>query len=203
MQAAADRHPQTGKMVLTIQSGAFNVTVRASGEGADRKGSIWPMRFLPSNRRYEPAQKREVDLPGRGERQRRERVGKKRMWRSSPLWPRPRGRAGCEPGRWSMRDGLSTAVRSGTTGQSCRRSSTWHAAFPGHQHVAGMKNRSRVPSTRTRMLLSERWRRTVVADVMQIRSGFDGKAPEIAQVNRMSGNVLSDKDENQTESRRK
>lgn len=54
--------PQTGKMVLTIQSGAFNVTGEPQGkaqiEKIDLADAVSPLEFVG----YEPAQKREVDL---------------------------------------------------------------------------------------------------------------------------------------------
>lgn len=54
--------PQTGKMVLTIQAGAFNVTGEPQGaaqiEKIDLADAASPLEFVG----YEPAQKREVDL---------------------------------------------------------------------------------------------------------------------------------------------
>lgn len=54
--------PQTGKMVLTIQAGAFNVTGEPQGkaqiEKIDLADAVSPLEFVG----YEPAQKREVDL---------------------------------------------------------------------------------------------------------------------------------------------
>jgi len=53
---------QTGKMVLTIQAGAFNVTGEPQGkaqvEKIDLADAVSPLEFVG----YEPAQKREVDL---------------------------------------------------------------------------------------------------------------------------------------------
>ncbi len=54
--------PQTGKMVLTIQAGAFNVAAEPQGkaqiEKIDLADAVSPLEFVG----YEPAQKREVDL---------------------------------------------------------------------------------------------------------------------------------------------
>lgn len=54
--------PQTGKMVLTIQAGAFNVTGEPQGkaqlEKIDLADAVSPLEFVG----YEPAQKKEVDL---------------------------------------------------------------------------------------------------------------------------------------------
>jgi electron transfer flavoprotein alpha subunit len=54
--------PQTGKMVLTIQAGAFNVAGELQGkaqlEKIDLADAISPLEFVG----YEPAQKKEVDL---------------------------------------------------------------------------------------------------------------------------------------------
>jgi electron transfer flavoprotein alpha subunit len=54
--------PQTGKMVLTIQAGAFNVSGEPQGkaqiEKIDLADAASPLEFVG----YEPAQKREVDL---------------------------------------------------------------------------------------------------------------------------------------------
>jgi electron transfer flavoprotein alpha subunit len=54
--------PQTGKMVLTIQAGAFNVAGEPEGKAQIEKieltNAISPLEFVG----YEPAQKKEVDL---------------------------------------------------------------------------------------------------------------------------------------------
>ncbi len=54
--------PQTGKMVLTIQAGAFNATGESQGkaqiEKIDLADAVSPLEFVG----YEPAQKKEVDL---------------------------------------------------------------------------------------------------------------------------------------------
>ncbi len=54
--------PQTGKMVLTIQAGAFNVSGEPQGkaqvEKIDLADAVSPLEFVG----YEPAQKKEVDL---------------------------------------------------------------------------------------------------------------------------------------------
>jgi electron transfer flavoprotein alpha subunit len=54
--------PQTGKMVLTIQAGAFNASGEPQGkvqiEKIDLGDAVSPLEFVG----YEPAQKREVDL---------------------------------------------------------------------------------------------------------------------------------------------
>ncbi len=54
--------PQTGKTVLTIQAGAFNVAGEAQGkaqvEKIDLPDAVSPLEFVG----YEPAQKKEVDL---------------------------------------------------------------------------------------------------------------------------------------------
>jgi len=54
--------PQTGKMVLTIQAGAFNVVGEPQGkaqvETIDLADAVSPLEFVG----YEPAQKKEVDL---------------------------------------------------------------------------------------------------------------------------------------------
>jgi electron transfer flavoprotein alpha subunit len=54
--------PQTGKMVLTIQAGAFNATGEPQGkaqiEKIDLADAVSPLEFVG----YEPAQKKEVDL---------------------------------------------------------------------------------------------------------------------------------------------